>query len=539
MGADSLEETVQRVKAAGKPSKKRHGETEGISRDLALELSKIFDALRKISAGDVHVRLEEAADLELVAQLKHQVNLTAENLAEIIELSHEIAIGLAEHFDVLSRVTKGDLSARVSGHSTVEPIQALDRLVNDMIESVSTEISSRKEAEEALKGVRDQLEDRVERRTAELTAANELLKQEITERKRVMEALRKSEERYHSVVEDQTELICRFKPDGKLTFVNNAYCRYFGKETNELLGRQFIPHVLGENRSDVERFLAAIGAKNGVESQEHSIVGADGEIRWQQWSIRPVCDEQGGPVEFQAVGRDITGRKRAEERLLLYHRRLRSLASTLSLAEQQERRRIATEVHDHIGQNLAFAKIKLGTVLASSPSDELRQEVDTVVKLVDEAIQDTRALVSELGSPILYELGFVPAVEWLAQQMRKRHGIVTDFEDDGHLKPLSDDVRVLLFQAVRELLANVVRHSEARTAKVSIVKNGNQIRVDVEDDGIGFNLAEVGPSADQNARFGLFSIRERLEPLGGQINAVSEPGKGTRVTLNGPLNPEE
>jgi signal transduction histidine kinase len=90
-----------------------------------------------------------------------------------------------------------------------------------------------------------------------------------------------------------------------------------------------------------------------------------------------------------------------------------------------------------------------------------------------------------------------------------------------------------------ELLANVVRHAEAQTARVSIVKDGNLIRVDVEDDGIGFNIAEVGPSAEQNSTFGLFSIRERLEPLGGQINAVSQPGKGTRVTLTGPLNPEE
>jgi signal transduction histidine kinase len=196
-------------------------------------------------------------------------------------------------------------------------------------------------------------------------------------------------------------------------------------------------------------------------------------------------------------------------------------------------------VHDHIGQNLAFAKIKLGTLLASSSDDEVKQEVDIVVKLVDEAIRDTRSLVSELGSPILYELGFVPAVEWLAQQMRRRHGVAIEFEDDGKPKPLGDDVRVLLFQAVRELLANVVRHAQAQTAKVSIIRNGDQIRVDVKDDGIGFDPAKIGPGLDEGGKFGLFSIRERLEPLGGRLEMLSKPGQGTDVILTGPLSPEE
>jgi signal transduction histidine kinase len=108
-------------------------------------------------------------------------------------------------------------------------------------------------------------------------------------------------------------------------------------------------------------------------------------------------------------------------------------------------------------------------------------------------------------------------VQWLTQHTSKRHSIPTDFEDDGQPKPLSDDVRVILFQAVRELLANVIRHS---------------------DDGIGFDPAKVGPGMDEKGAFGLFSIRERLEPLGGQMNVASKLGQGTQVTLVGPLKSE-
>lgn len=243
-------------------------------------------------------------------------------------------------------------------------------------------------------------------------------------------------------------------------------------------------------------------------------------------------------VLLQAVRRyaDRIAHKEAEEKLLIYHNRLRSLAFALSLAEEHERRRISTEVHEHIGQNLAFAKIELGKVRELASSDILKNAVDEVVKVIHETIEDTRSLVSQVGSPILYQLGFVMAVESLTQQSQKRHGIAMAFEDDGLRKPLSDDVRVLLFQAVRELLANIVKHAQAKTAKVSLAKKGDQILVDVKDDGIGFELGEIGPDMDQGRKFGLFSIRERLESIGGGIKVVSRPGHGTWVTLSAPLS---
>jgi signal transduction histidine kinase len=246
-------------------------------------------------------------------------------------------------------------------------------------------------------------------------------------------------------------------------------------------------------------------------------------------------------VLVQTVRRhgDRMARKRAEERLLTYHNRLRSLASALSLAEEQERRKIADEVHEQIGQNLAFAKIKLGKIRELAISGNLGDAVDEVIKVIDETIEETRALVFQVSSPILYELGFVMAVESLTRQSQKQHGISMAFEDDGQPKPLSDDVRVLLFQAVRELLANVVRHAQAKTAKVSIAKGGDEIIVDVKDDGIGFEPAQIGPAMDQEMRFGLFSIRERLESLGGSIQIESKRGHGTLVTLSAPLSKEE
>ncbi|MBL7065591.1 MAG: PAS domain S-box protein [Anaerolineae bacterium] len=138
---------------------------------------------------------------------------------------------------------------------------------------------------------------------------------DITERERAEEALRESEARYRAVVEDQTELVCRFRPDGTLTFVNAAYCRYFGKEREELIGHSCMPLIPEEDRESVRKQFASLSQENPVVTYEHRVVTPDREIRWQQWTDRAIFDEQYRLTEFQSVGRDITERKRAEEAL--------------------------------------------------------------------------------------------------------------------------------------------------------------------------------------------------------------------------------
>jgi len=141
-----------------------------------------------------------------------------------------------------------------------------------------------------------------------------------------------------------------------------------------------------------------------------------------------------------------------------------------------------------------------------------------------------------LSYPILYELGFEAAVaEWLTEHIQEKHGIETGFEDDGQPKPLDDDIRALLFRNVRELLINVVKHAQARRVKVTTRSVKDQIRISVEDDGVGFDPVEVTAMAAKRAEFGLFSIRKRLEQLGGLFEVVSAPGRGARITMTAPL----
>jgi len=136
---------------------------------------------------------------------------------------------------------------------------------------------------------------------------------DVTERKRLREVLKEAEARYRTIVEDQIDFICRFMPDMTLTFVNDAYCRYFGKKKDELIGHSFMPLIPEQDRERVKEQILSLNCENPVGTHEHRVIGPAGEILWQQWTNRAIFDEQGNLAEFQAVGRDISERKRTEE----------------------------------------------------------------------------------------------------------------------------------------------------------------------------------------------------------------------------------
>ncbi len=248
-----------------------------------------------------------------------------------------------------------------------------------------------------------------------------------------------------------------------------------------------------------------------------------------------VQEGEGARQCLHGVMRDITEQKQAQVQLLSYQEQLRSLASELSLAEERERRRIATDLHDRVGQALAVSKVKLGALKETASAEGHGKCIDDIRHLLEQAIQETRSLMFEISSPILYELGLEAALEWLAEKMEKQHSMPCRYRDDGQPKPLDDDIRVLLFQAASELLINVAKHARARRVEISTSRDGGRIQVVVEDDGIGFEPAQISSCWGKDQGFGLFSIRERMKYVGGFLDVESQPGTGARITLIAPL----
>ena len=267
-------------------------------------------------------------------------------------------------------------------------------------------------------------------------------------------------------------------------------------------------------------------------------------LRQTEESLRRARDELEDRVtqrtsDLEQVNRqlrsEITTRKQAETKLLQYQDQLRSLASELSLAEERTRRQIAIDVHDHIGQNLAMVRIKLQSLAESVQNAEQAGIADEIANIIAEVIESTRNLTFQISPPVLYELGFEAAIEWLLRKARSQQGLVTTFLNDGRKKPLDENVRVFLFQAVRELVANVQKHAKAKTLTVSISRLDNHIHVGVADDGVGFDREKVGSVYPNPRGFGLFSIKERLSCIGGTLKIESAPGKGTDITITAPL----
>jgi PAS domain S-box-containing protein len=218
---------------------------------------------------------------------------------------------------------------------------------------------------------------------------------DITERRRAEEALQASERRYRAIVQDQAELICRFRPDGTLTFVNDAYCRFFGKKPEALVGRRFFPLIPKEDREQVRAVIAALSPDAPVGTVEHRVIAHHGELRWQHWTNRAVYDEQARLVELQAVGRDVTKRKRAE--------------AAIRESEQKYRTTI-----DAMADSIHVVDRDLRIILANRRFvewlAELGQDIDPVGKrppeafpFLPETVQAEYARVFESGHPIVTE----------------------------------------------------------------------------------------------------------------------------------------
>lgn len=364
---------------------------------------------------------------------------------------------------------------------------------------------------------------------------------DITDHKRALEALIKSEERYRLHFEYVGDVIYSVDREFRITDVSPSVKAVTGYSPEEIVGQSIgadmgilAPEYIGKGVSRTAKILAG----DQIGPTEYEFIMKDGSRKFGEVWGAPLFKD-GRIVGVINVARDITERKRAERTLHNYQEQLRSLASELSLAEERERRRIATELHDYISQGLLVSNLKIGKVIESIPASDVADSLNEAQELIEQTIRDVRSLTFELSPPILYMIGFEAAVEWLVEQTRERHGIKAILKNDGQSKPLEEDIRVLLFQTVRELLVNVAKHSKARSAEVSICRNGDNITITVEDDGVGFDGSRIGSCWNSTDGFGLFSIRERLNHLGGSFEIRSHPGKGTSVVITAPLKPTE
>lgn len=357
--------------------------------------------------------------------------------------------------------------------------------------------------------------------------------------------LRESEELFRTVVQQSADGIALVDDTGMLVLWNRALEALTGVETETVLGRplweiQFdlMPEDTrtAEEQERQEAVLRAFFASRTApwleETHEVELRHREGEHKTVQCLLFTI--EPGDRWFAAAIVRDVTEKKRTDDRLLSYSKRLRTLASRFALAEERERRRIASELHDDVVQNLAMLKIGLDSLARMKTDRAMSESIGALRGLCTQTIDSTRDLIFELSPPILYDLGLVSALEWLAERQEETLGVEIDFHvDEGEVQPPTD-VQVVLFQAVRELLTNIGKHTSASRAEVRGRIGADGIVIKVEDDGDGFDTSTLEQKAD-SIGYGLFNVGERLSSLGGSLDVHSSLGEGCSVTISIPL----
>jgi PAS domain S-box-containing protein len=342
--------------------------------------------------------------------------------------------------------------------------------------------------------------------------------------------------------------------DGYVQEINLAGAQLLGTDREGLTGYPFVDYVAREGREAFLRHVRECVQQRHAVTSEVTLQAKDGrQIEVQLRSI-PIEEDDKQGIFCKTAFTDISERKHAEEQLkalnetleqrvaertaVAEHRtsQLRALASELAQAEQRERRRLAQALHNQLHQLLVVARMKVASLHRQVQDEKTQRTVAQIDDLLQESIAESRSLTVELSPPVLYNAGLTGALEWLGSQMQEKYRLAIHLEVDPRAEPSDEGTRVFLFQAVRELLSNVVEHAETDTARVHMSRlNGGYLRIEVSDMGVGFDPTRLEVTAGIPGGFGLFNIRERLELLGGRLEIQSASGRGTRVVIVAPL----
>lgn len=353
---------------------------------------------------------------------------------------------------------------------------------------------------------------------------------DITERKQMQEALFQSENRYRQLLGAITDSFFVHGLDenglpGRFIEVNEIACRQLKYSRQELLTMS--PADIDAHESDLDRAeLTRDLAAGKIRTFELVHIARDGQ-RIPVEIMARMFNLQGRPVIMSLV-RNITNQKRREEEIISYQKQLQRLIQESTLLEERERKRIADELHDTIGQNLFFSKLRLSSLKKAMTGAGDKAAADEIIDLLDQTIQFSRSMTYELGSPVLYTVGLDAGIRWLAEQIQKNQDISIKVDIKMDLAVIEDEMKALLYKTVRELLFNVVKHAHATHIDIIVSQKADALRVEIADNGAGFGQ-------EASTGYGLLSVRERIKYLGGTVKIESGPDAGTRITISVPL----
>jgi PAS domain S-box-containing protein len=352
---------------------------------------------------------------------------------------------------------------------------------------------------------------------------------DVTARKRTEAALQASEAKYRTIFAASPDFIYLTDSEGRLLDANPALLEWQELSLEELRQRHFLDFFAGDNLAEVMREFAALRQRLPVRGLEVRARNAQGEVRVFEVNATPF-QEPTGVTATLSVARDITARKQAEERLQLLSRQLLE-------TQEAERRHLARELHDEIGQRLTVLKINL-TMLEPVPK-RAKPYLEESLRLVDATIQQIRNLSLDLRPSQLDNLGLIETLRWYVDWWEQRTGLTMQVAISPLQPRPSPLIETVCFRIIQEALTNIARHAQAWQVWITLRQHDAVLDLLVRDDGIGFDLEAARAQAVQGKGLGLLGMEERVRLVRGQLEIVTTPGTGTEIHVCVPLQPPQ
>ncbi|MCC7699229.1 PAS domain-containing sensor histidine kinase [Janthinobacterium sp. EB271-G4-7A] len=419
--------------------------------------------------------------------------------------------------------------AMISGRCLYDPQGSLTGAL-----VLASDITEHKRAEHALSVAHAELENRVALRTAQLLDVNLQLSAEIAMRAQTEAALARSEERLQDIISMMPLSLFLKDADSRMLLMNQACEQQWGVLFKDIAEGRDVQHFPSDQTQAFHAADQEAFASRQVVIREELVWNARlQENRLLQTHKKPIFDAQGRPQMIIAMGIDITESKRNEENLQRTLAQLRELTDHQQTIKEEERRRIALDIHDDLGQNLMVLRIDVSLLHARTAKTHprLHRHAQRVLDTIDATIRSVRTIINDLH-PSTLELGLGPAAEWLIRQMESRGAIRYQLSLDSEVPDLGLDQRQTsaIFRVLQESLSNIVRHAQASEVKVALAQDTDAIVLRISDNGIGMQPDDHG----KKAAFGLKSIRERVHALGGELRIDSQAGRGTVLAIHLP-----
>ncbi len=334
---------------------------------------------------------------------------------------------------------------------------------------------------------------------------------------------------YRTMVESMNEGAVTLIPDGTIFYCNPRFCELIQEECEKLVGVRFQDLIPTEEQAAFEAIFREAG-QSGLRGK-FNLQATTGKRTPVQLSVYQLGAVSAGHVTGTAIiATDISERIQAEAKI-------RSLASKITLVEQEERHRISQVLHDDLQQRLFAIKAQLSFLDDIAEKDQVSaatySELEQIQALLSETIAITRNLSIDLNPVVLHGEGLAEAMTWLAFRMKEQYGLQIDLEAQHSFNQLDHPMRMMLFQSIRELLFNVVKHAGILEAKVSLEQKDGRGCITVSDQGKGFDAEAV--MQDVKIAHGLLIVQDRLDLLGCNIEVNSKPGEGTHIVINLPV----